>query len=249
MKWSKAITTVAIEMHALEQLLGLFVVALLLSAVARRSGAPYPAFLALGGTLVALVPAGPTFALPPELALALFVAPVLVDSAYDMSLRDLRDNWASITGLVVVAVGMTTAAVAIVVHWLVPTLPWAAAIALGAIVAPPDAVAATAVLRQLRPPHRIVTILEGESLFNDATALLIYRVAVGAVAAHGFTWQAVGPMFLLAGVGSLAAGFILGRLVLYVMDRVDHIPTSIILQFVFTLAYGFCLNALGCLPC
>lgn len=126
-------------MYALEQLLGSFVVALLLSAAA----------------------------LQPELALALFVAPVLVDSAYDMSLRDLRGNWASITGLVVVAVGMTTAAVAVVVHWLVPTLPWAAAIALGSIVAPPDAVAATAVLRQLRPPHRIVTILEGESVFND----------------------------------------------------------------------------------
>jgi hypothetical protein len=169
-------------MQALEQLLGLFVIAVLLAAAARRVGAPYPVFLALGGALIALLPSGPAFTLPPELALALFVAPVLLDSAYDMSLRDLRDNWAPVTGLVVFAVGLTTAAVAVLAHALVPALPWAAAVALGAIVAPPDAVAASAVLRQLHPPHRIVTILEGESLLNDATALLIYRLAVGAVA-------------------------------------------------------------------
>jgi monovalent cation/hydrogen antiporter len=222
-------------MHALEQLLGLFVVAVLLAAAARRFGAPYPVFLALGGVLVALMPAGPAFTLPPELALALFVAPTLLDSAYDMSLRDLRDNWASIAGLVVCAVTLTTAAVAVVAHWLVPDLPWAAAVVLGAIVAPPDAVAASAVLRQLHPPYRIVTILEGESLFNDATALLIYRLAVGAVTAHGFTWHAVGPAFLVAVAGSLLAGAALGMFALHVIDRIDHVPTSIIVQFVFTL--------------
>jgi CPA1 family monovalent cation:H+ antiporter len=241
-------------MQTLEQLLGLFVVAVLLAAVARRVGAPYPVFLALGGALLALLPGGPAFTLPPELALALFVAPVLLDSAYDMSLRDLRDNWAPITGLVVFAVGLTTAAVAVVAHAMVPALPWAAAVALGAIVAPPDAVAAGAVLRQLHPPHRIVTILEGESLLNDATALLIYRLAVGAVAAHGFTLDAVGPAFLLGVAGSLAAGLVLGRLVLYVMNRVDHIPTSIILQFVFTfgvwiLAEGMGLSAVLTMVC
>src|SRR6185503_16677163 len=102
----------------------------------------------------------PDLVFPPELALVLFVAPVLLDAAYDASLRDLRDNWVPVASLVVVAVGLTTAAVAIVTHVFVPTMPWGAAIALGAIVAPPDAVAATAVLRQLRPPHRILTILE-----------------------------------------------------------------------------------------
>ena len=108
--------------------------------------------------------------------LALFVAPVLLDAAYDASLRDLRDNWVVVGGLVVFAVGLTTAAVALVVHLLVPAMPWAAAIAAGAIVAPPDAVAATAVLRPLRPPHRLLTVLEGESLLNDASALIIYRL-------------------------------------------------------------------------
>ena len=163
-------------------------------------------FLALGGALLAFVPAAPSFALPPELALALFVAPVLLDAAYDASLRDLKDNWAPVTGLVVFAVGLTTVAVAVVARALVPAMPWAPAIALGAVVAPPDAVAATAVLRPLRPPHRILTILEGESLLNDASALLIYRLAVGAVAADGFSHRRVGPTFLLAVAGSVVVG-------------------------------------------
>src|SRR5262245_19599469 len=170
-------------MRELEQLLGLFVAAVMLAALARHIGAPYPVLLAIGGALLAFLPVRPSFTLPPELALALFVAPVLLDAAYDASLRDLRDNWAPVTGLVVAAVGLTTVAVAIVTRALIPGIPWAPAVALGAIVAPPDAVAATAVLRQLRPPHRLLTILEGESLLNDASALLIYRLAVGAVAA------------------------------------------------------------------
>ena len=147
----------------------------------------------MAAQLLAFLPIGTSFTLPPELALALFVAPVLLDAAYDASLRDLKDNWAPVGGLVVFAVGLTTLAVALVVRALVPAMPWAPAIALGAIVAPPDAVAATAVLRQLRPPQRILTILEGESLLNDATALLIYRLAVAAVAASGFSVGDVAP--------------------------------------------------------
>ena len=193
-------------MQELEQILIVFVAAVLLAAAARRVGAPYPVFLALGGAVLAFVPGMPRLSLPPELVLALFVAPILLDAAYDASLRDLRDNWLPVTSLVVVAVGLTTAAVALVTHALVPAIPWAAAVALGAIVAPPDAVAATAVLRPLRPPQRILTILEGESLLNDATALLIYRLAVGAVAAGTFSVRDVAPTFVFGVVGSLAAG-------------------------------------------
>ena len=101
-------------MGEFEQLLGLFVAAVILAGLARRVGAPYPVFLALGGALLAFLPAGPSFTLPPELALALFVAPVLLDAAYDASLRDLKDNWAPVTGLVVFAVALTTAVVAVV---------------------------------------------------------------------------------------------------------------------------------------
>jgi CPA1 family monovalent cation:H+ antiporter len=202
-------------------------------------------FLALGGALLAFLPGAPSFSVPPELALALFVAPVLLDAAYDTSLRDLRDNWAPVTGLVVFAVGLTTAAVAFVAHALMPSMPWAAAIVLGAVVAPPDAVAATAVLRPLRPPHRLLTILEGESLLNDASALLIYRLAVGAVAAGGFSIGAVAPTFLIAVAGSLVVGPALGWAVLRVLARVQHIPTAIILQFVSTFAVWLLAEHIG----
>ncbi|HSJ04607.1 MAG TPA: sodium:proton antiporter, partial [Verrucomicrobium sp.] len=219
-------------MRDLEQLLGLFVAAVILSALARRVGAPYPVFLALGGVLLAFLPGAPSFTIPPELVLALFVAPVLLDAAYDASPRDLKDNWAPVAGLVVFAVCLTTAAVAFVVRAVIPEIPWAAAIVLGAVVAPPDAVAATAVLRPLRPPHRILTILEGESLLNDASALLIYRLAVGAVAANGFSVSSVAPAFVFSVVGSIVAGAVLGWLTLRLMGRVQHGPTAIILQFV-----------------
>src|SRR5437867_6396396 len=134
-------------MKELEALIGLVLAAVILAAAARRAGAPYPVFLAIGGAILAFVPGAPSFTVLPELALALFVAPVLLDAAYDASPRDLRDNWAPVTGLVIFAVGFTTAAVAVVARTLVPTLPWAAAITLGAVVAPPDAAAATSVLR------------------------------------------------------------------------------------------------------
>jgi CPA1 family monovalent cation:H+ antiporter len=229
----------------LEQLLALFVAAVLLAAGARRVGAPYPVFLALGGGLLAFFPVVSSLTLPPELALALFVAPVLLDAAFDASLRDLKDNWAPVAGLVIFAVGLTTAAAAMVTHSLIPDMPWPAAIALGAIVAPPDAVAATTVLRQLHPPHRILTILEGESLLNDASALLIYRLAVGAVAAGGFSLTAVAPTFLLAVAGSLIAGPAIGWLTLRVMSRVRHVPTAVIMQFVTAFGVWMLAERIG----
>ena len=218
-------------MSELELIIGLFVAAVLLAAAARRVGAPYPVFLAVGGAAIAFLPGAPSLTVPPDLALALFVAPVLLDAAYDASTRDLKDNWAPVTGLVVFAVGLTTIAVAVITRALIPEVPWAAAIVLGAVVAPPDAVAATAVLRQLRPPHRILTILEGESLFNDATALLIYRLAVGAAAAGSFSLASVAPAFLLGVAGSLLVGPALGWLIVRLLERVQHIPSAIILQF------------------
>jgi len=232
-------------MRELETLVGLVLLAVILAALARRVGAPYPVFLALGGVLLAFLPGAPLFAVPAELALALFIAPVLLDAAYDASLRDLKDNWAPITSLVVIAVVLTTAAVAVVVHALLPAMPWAVAIALGAVVAPPDAAAATAVLRPLRPPHRILTILEGESLLNDASALLIFRLAIGAVAANAFSIRTVLPTFLISVAGSLVAGPILGWLTLRMMGRVQHVPTAIILQFVSAFGVWMLADRVG----
>src|ERR687890_64796 len=165
-------------MEVFEVVIALLLAGAALAAVARRIGAPYPALVALAGAALALVPGLPTIELDPELALALFVAPVLVDAAFDASPRDLRANWRSVASLALGAVALTIAVVALVAKLLVPDMPWGTAVALGAIVAPPDAAAATTVLKQLRPPNRLLVILEGESLFNDASALLIYRLAV-----------------------------------------------------------------------
>jgi CPA1 family monovalent cation:H+ antiporter len=232
-------------MRELEALIGLVLAAVLLAAAARRVGAPYPVFLAIGGAILAFIPGAPRFTVLPELALALFVAPILLDAAYDASPRDLKDNWAPVTGLVVFAVGLTTIAVAVVARTLIPAMPWAPAIALGAVVAPPDAAAATAVLRGLKPPHRLLTILEGESLLNDASALLIYRLAVGAVAANSFSIGAVAPAFLLAVAGSLVAGPALGWLSLRLTARVQDVPTVIILQFVNTFGVWILADRIG----
>jgi monovalent cation/hydrogen antiporter len=217
-----------------EWIIALLLGAVLLSALSRRIKVPYPTFLAIGGALLAFVPASPSWTLEPQLALALFVAPVLLDAAYDTSLRDLRSNWLPVTTLVIVAVGITTAAVAFVAHWRLPDMPWAAAVALGAIVAPPDAAAATAILRQVSLPYRLVKILEGESLLNDASALLIYRVAIGVVAAQHLSWSQFAPSVVVALVGSLAFGYVCARLWMQVTRRVSDVPSAIILQFAGT---------------
>jgi Na+/H+ antiporter len=228
-----------------EWIIGLLLAAVALSALARRVGIPYPAFLAVGGMLLAFLPSGPSWTLEPDLALALFVAPVLLDAAYDTSLRDLRDNWLPVSTLVFVAVGLTTAVVAIVARWLVPDMPWAAAIALGAIVAPPDAAAATAILRQINLPYRLLKILEGESLLNDASALLIYRVAVGAAVAQHFKWSDFAPAISIALAGSLVAGFALAKVTMAFTRRVSDVPSAIILQFANTFMVWIIAEQVG----
>ena len=223
-------------MAVFELVITLLFVGAVLAALARRMNAPYPALLALAGTALALLPNVPSVTLDPALALALFVAPVLLDAAFDSSPRDLKANWRSVTGLALVAVGLTVAAVAVVARWMVPELPWAAAVALGAIVAPPDAAAATAVLRQLRPPHRLLVILEGESLFNDATALLIYRLAVAAAITGTFSpWSAL-PLLALVCLGSVVLGVVLAWITLRVLSRIHDVATAVIVQFLSTFA-------------
>jgi len=219
--------------------------AVLLASLARRVGAPYPALLALGGAALAFVPGAPTIAIPPELILALFVAPVLVEAAYTASLRDLQDNWRPVSTLVFVAVAVSVAAVAAVAHWLVPGLPWPAAIALGAIVAPPDAAAATAVLRALKPPHRVMTILEGESLFNDASALLIYRFAVAAALTGSFALAHAVPSFIAVVLGSVAAGWLLGRGFILTLGRISDVSSAVVLQFIGAFGVWLIADRIG----
>jgi CPA1 family monovalent cation:H+ antiporter len=215
-----------------EWIIGLLLAAVVLSALARRLAVPYPTFLAIGGALLTFVPASPSWTLDPKLALALFVAPVLLDAAFDTSLRDLRNNWLPVSALVIAAVGVTTAAVAVLVHMLVPDISWPAAVALGAIVAPPDAAAAITILRQVKLPYRLMKILEGESLLNDASALLIYRIALGAEASRHLSWSQFGSSIMLVLLGSVVAGYLLSKLWIRIAPLFDDAPSAIILQFV-----------------
>src|SRR5260370_3480229 len=190
-----------------EWVLLLLAAAVVLTMVAERLGVPYPSLLAIAGAGLAFLPFAPQIRIEPELALALFVAPALLDAAFDTSPRDLRRNAIPIASLAVIAVVLTTAAVAFL-GWRFAGLPVAAAIALGAIVAPPDASATTAVLQGLRLPQRIGIVLQGQSLLNDATALLIYRAAVLATVGS-FSLARGGPLLLLSAAGSVVAGYAL----------------------------------------
>jgi NhaP-type Na+/H+ or K+/H+ antiporter len=236
-------------MIVFETVLVMLAVAVALLAMARRLMLPYPVLLALAGAAVAIAPVDVGLQLDPELALALFIAPVLLDAAYDTSLRDLKRHWAPVASLVLIAVGLTTLAVAWVVHALAPTVPWAAAIAIGAIVAPPDAVAATTVLRDVRLPHRVSVILEGEALLNDASALLIYRLAVAAVLAGGSIGaEAIAPAFLLSLFGSVIAGLALAWMTGHVTRRITDASSSIIVQFVSTFGVWVLAERAGLSP-
>jgi len=221
-------------MAVFEVVVALLLGGAVLAALARRWGAPYPALVALAGAALALIPGVPTLVLDPELALALFVAPVLVDAAFDASPRDMRANWKAITSLALGAVVLTIVVVAVVARMLVPDLPWAAAIALGALVAPPDAAAATTVLKQLRPPQRLLVILEGESLFNDASALIVYRLAVGATVTGFLSGWSVLPTLLVVTLGSILLGAVISPLTLLINERIKDVSTAVIFQFCTT---------------
>jgi Na+/H+ antiporter len=232
-------------MHAFEAILIVLLVAVALSLLARRLNLPFPPLLALGGAATAFLPHAPQIRLDPELALALFVAPVLLDAAFDSSPRDLKRNALPIGFLTVVAVGLTVVGVALAARGLQPDLPWAAAIALGAIVAPPDAAATTAVLRTVPAPQRIRTILEGESLFNDATSLLVYRLAVTAVASGlALSWPVAAAM-AWALLGSLVLGALGGWIFARLTAPLTDAPSAIILQFIATFGVWIAAERLG----
>jgi NhaP-type Na+/H+ or K+/H+ antiporter len=187
-----------------ESLLVLLLAAIVLLQVSRRLSFPYPAMLAMAGVAVALIPGSPTISFEPDTALALFMAPVVLDAAYDFPIGAARRMRRQLIVFAVFAVIATTALVAWI-GWRLIGLPVAAAIALGAIVAPPDAAAATAVLRAVSIPRDADTILKGESLFNDATALLLFSAAL-AVMSSGRLTLAVGLHIALAVPGGLLLG-------------------------------------------
>lgn len=231
-------------MALLASILVLLVLAILSLQVSRHLRIPYPTMLAAAGLGVAALPWAPSITLDPQLVMALFIAPAILESAFDFPLRAFRDHWLPLVALAVVAVLLTTAAVA----WVgvaFAGLPVAAAVVLGAIVAPPDAAAAAAMLNRPELPHATVTVLKGESLLNDAVALFVFSVALhlgnapGADAGHT-VWR-----LALAIPGGLLLGVAGGRLVVLVMPFLVGTMGGVLLQFVATLGTWVLAEELG----
>ncbi len=203
--------------HQLEIVIALVAAVLALATAARRILIPYPIFLVLGGLVIGLVPNVPIVHLDPDLVFLVFLPPVLWSAAYFTSLRDFRANLRPISLLAIGLVLATTAVVAVVARFVMPGMSWAAAIALGAIVSPPDAVAASAIARRLGIPFRIVTVLEGESLINDAAALVLYRSAIAAVATGVFSLGEALWQFVLTSAGGVLIGLLVAWVVCWAL--------------------------------
>jgi CPA1 family monovalent cation:H+ antiporter len=194
------------DLHQLELIIVLFVVVLALTTIAHKLLIPYPILLVIGGLLLSLVPELPPVHLDPDLVFLVFLPPILWSAAYFTSFREFRADIRPIGLLAIGLVIITTGAVAVVVHAALPGIGWPAAVALGAIVSPPDAIAATAIAKRLRLPGRLVTILEGESLVNDAMALVLYRAAVAAAVTGRFMVGETLLEFVVAAAGGIAVG-------------------------------------------
>jgi Na+/H+ antiporter len=214
-----------------ETLLGLLAACVVLALVARRLHVPLAVVLVIGGMVLALIPGLPTVTLDPQLALVLFLPPLLQASAYRTDWPAFRFNLRPILFLALGAVLFTAAAVAMTAKLLVPDLPWAAAVALGAIVAPPDAVAAASVLKDFRIPKRLVVILEGESLLNDASSLVLYRFAVAATSAGEVSLGQASLSFLFSAVGGTLIGYVLGRAAMWVFTHLEDTLLDILVSF------------------
>jgi monovalent cation/hydrogen antiporter len=212
-------------------LLAVLSAAVVLSIVAKRLSMPPAGAYVIGGMALSFAPYRPPFEIDPEFILVLFLPPLLQASAYFTVWRDFKANLRPILLLAIGAVIFTTVIVGLVMHWLLPALPLAAGFCLGAIVSPPDAVAAKAVLARLPVPERIVTILEGESLVNDASGLMLYRVAAAAALTGVFHYLDAGLMFAQLTAGGLAFGAAAGFAANVVMKRLGDAQLIIIVSF------------------
>src|SRR5213592_1390914 len=210
-------------MHHFETVLALLVGVAFLALLARRLAVPTPALFVAGGLLVALLPGLPTIQFDPQLVFLVFIPPLLYRASLLASYRDVRANLRPILLLGVGHVLFATVVVAWVAHLVVPGLPWGAAFALGAVVSPPDVAAATAFLRRLSLPRRLVTVLEGESMINDAAAIVAYRMAVAAAVTGSFSLGSAGLRFLVMGAGGVVVGLAVGWLLAAVRRHI-HDP-------------------------
>jgi CPA1 family monovalent cation:H+ antiporter len=215
-------------------ILGLCVAIPMLSVIARLLDIPYPIVLVLGAIPLGYLPGVPEVELDPELVLVIFLPPLLYVAAFMADLRALRSNARALSLTSIGLVLLTTCVVAVIGHELID-LPWAVAFALGAVVSPTDPVAATTIMRELGAPRRLVDVIEGESLVNDASALIAYRVAVAAAIGGSFSLLDASGDFVWAVLGGLAVGLVVGATIAEVRRRLDDVPV----ETTISLATGF----------
>jgi Na+/H+ antiporter len=226
-------------------LLGLLVglAALLIAAPALRI--PYPIFLVLGGLALGFVPGIPALSLAPDVVLVAVLPPLLYISAFFTSVRDLRSNARAIGILAVGLVVASTVTVAVVAHAVIHGMPWSAAFVLGAVVAPTDPIASTAIMRRLGVPRRVVSVVESESLVNDGTALVLYRVAVVAAVTGTFSVLDASGRFVWSVVGGIGIGLIVGFLIAQVRRRLDNPPLEVTISLMTGYLAFIPANAAG----
>jgi CPA1 family monovalent cation:H+ antiporter len=222
-------------MDLLEVVLFLLLCSVALGWVARRLNFPYPIALVIGGLALGALPELPQFPFDPQFILVLVLPPILYQAALLTSWRDFRANIRPIGLLAVGLVIATTLAVGGALKLVVPEIPWAAAFVLGAIVSPPDAVAATAILSRLNVPRRVVTILEGESLVNDASGLVLYKFAVAAVMTGAFSLLDASIEFVGVAVGGVIVGVVLGRIFIIIHRHLG----DVFIEVLMTLAVPY----------
>jgi CPA1 family monovalent cation:H+ antiporter len=226
-------------------IVGLLVAVAGLSALARWLSLPYPIVLVVGGALFGFVPGVPEIKLDPEVVLVIFLPPLLYAAAFFANLNDIRAN---LRGVALTSVGLvliTMVAVAVAAHELIDGLPWAAAFALGAVVSPTDPLAGAAIMRRLGLPRRLVSAVEAEGLFNDATALVAYRVAVAAVVSGSFSLADAGFSFIAGAAGGVAIGLIVGRLIAAIRERTTDTQVSITISLLSGYAAFVPADAVG----
>lgn len=226
-------------------IVGLLVAVAGLCTVARLVSVPYPIMLVVGGALFGFVPGLPEVTLDPEVVLVVFLPPLLYGSSIFANFNDLRTSLRALTLSTVGLVLATMCAVAWAAHTLVAGMPWQSAFVLGAIVSPTDPLAAAVIMRRLDAPRRMVSSIEGEGLFNDATALVAYRVAVAAVVAGGFSLADAGLKFVLGAAGGVATGLAVGSIVAEIRRRLVDAQVSITISLLTGYAAFVPAEAVG----
>jgi monovalent cation/hydrogen antiporter len=230
--------------EVVEIFVGLLLAVAVLALLARRLHIPYPIFFVIGGLLLGWIPGLPKVSLNPQLVFLFFLPPLLFPAALFTSWRDFRLNLRPIALLAIGLVLFTTIAVAYLAHYFMH-LPLAAGFVLGAIISPPDAIAASAIAQRLKIPRRIVTILEGESLVNDATALVAFRFALAAVGSGSFSLAQAGGQFFIVGVGGILVGLVAGWMAQQFHKRVDDAPIEITFSLLTPFAAYLCAEQLN----